>query len=104
MHVDDGNTGGEVYPQIAVPGVAFFLAPILLRLTFLDLVTHAGIEQRAEFSEWSHIRQRTSCDGPRSVADELRATLVDEGRDRLVMVGAGEEFGLSRALEGQGRS
>jgi hypothetical protein len=45
--VDDSDTGGQVDPQIAVPGVAFFLAPVGFGLSFFDLVTHPGIEQRA---------------------------------------------------------
>ena len=58
-HADDGNAGGQVDAQVAVPGVAFFLAAIGLGLLFLDFVAHAGVEQRAEFSEWSHVEQLT---------------------------------------------
>ena len=58
-HADDGDAGGQVDPQVAVPGVAFFLAAIGLGLLFLDFVAHAGVEQRAELSEWSHVEQLT---------------------------------------------
>lgn len=57
--VDDGYPGSQIDAQIAVPGIAFFFSAIGLGLAFLDLVAHAGIEQRTEFSEWSHVDQRT---------------------------------------------